>query len=275
MILSRFIKFLIILLITFPCFAQERIVNLEEDSVSVVDNELRKLRKDIDDINLATYDQNVIIHAKSDTEIDVDAIRISIEGQIETSLDITINGATTGVNAMDVGSLGASTWYYVWVIYDTATSTTAGLVSASSTDPTMPTDYTSKRLIGYALTDADSDLLKSYQFMNEFMWDIPVSMTTTVKADWFTLDCSAAILSGVRMGIFGLASAHGSAACGIAIRPNGSTWTVDNAGGIHGYHTVSGQRECMTDGSQNIEYYNNAGDTATTIMVEGFICGLF
>lgn len=234
---------------------------------------------------IGKYDQNVIIQATSDTAVDADALQINIQGQVEASLNVTIDGSTTGADALDTGSLGASTIYYVWVIYDTTNSTAAGLLSASSTTPTMPANYVLKRLIGYAFTDADSDLLKSYQFMNRFMYDIPVNMTTTNPGTgtWSSaLDCSAAIPSGVRMGIFGLYTKAAAAANAIAvyIRPNGSTWAAQKENGITFQETpsksyISGQRTCMTDSSQQIQYYVYGTTADVTIDVEGFICGLF
>lgn len=69
------------------------------------------------------------------------------------AVSITINSATTGANGLDTGTLAASTWYSVWVIYNPSTLTTAGLISLSATAPTMPTGYTFKARIGWIRTD--------------------------------------------------------------------------------------------------------------------------
>lgn len=238
------------------------------------------------DITAVGYDQNIMIHAKSDTEIDVDALRINIEGNIKTSLDVTINTATTGANALDTGVLVKSTWYYIWAING---PDTAGLLSASSTDPVMPSGYTLKRLIGYARTDGTADLLYSYQFMNEFIWDVPINVTTTVSdGDWSgAIPCSAAIPSRVRIGIFGLWAQVGTHfSSKISIRPHESTWSTQSSNAItlssnDGDHSggIGGQRRCMLDSSQQINHMEDtSGDPAVDtcrIDVEGFICGLF
>ena len=225
-----------------------------------------------------------MIHAKSNTEIDVDANILSVEDTKTTAVNVTINAAVTGANGLDAGALGATTWYYVWAIYNTTTSTVAGLLSASIAAPTMPAGYAKKRLIGYAKTDGASDLLKSYQFMNEFMWDIPTSVVSDASAGAWSaaVPCSGAIPSGVRMGIFGLASSDDDdASTGVWIRPNGSTWSTSPMDGITTLITgaplarISGQRKCALDSSQQIQYRSDAGDSSTDISVEGFICGLF
>jgi hypothetical protein len=63
------------------------------------------------------------------------------------------NGATA--NGLDTGSLAASTWYSVWVIYNG--SITAGLLSLSATAPTMPGGYTHKARVGWIRTDSSGN----------------------------------------------------------------------------------------------------------------------
>lgn len=71
------------------------------------------------------------------------------------SVSLTIAGTTTGANALDTGTLASSTWYSVWVIWNG--TTTAGLLSLSSTSPTMPSGYTYKARIGWIRTDATAN----------------------------------------------------------------------------------------------------------------------
>jgi len=78
-----------------------------------------------------------------------------------TSVSLTINCATTGANGLDTGSLGASTWYYVFLISDG--TNTRGLMSLSSTAPTMPESYTYKKRIGAMRTNGSSILVSTIQ----------------------------------------------------------------------------------------------------------------
>jgi len=68
-------------------------------------------------------------------------------------LSLTINTANSGANGLDTGALAASTWYSMWVIYNPATATVAGLISLSSTAPTLPSGYTYKARVGWIRTD--------------------------------------------------------------------------------------------------------------------------
>ena len=63
--------------------------------------------------------------------------------KVISSSTLTINTAGTGANGIDTGSQASSTWYYIWVISDG--TTTAAMVSTSSTSPTMPSGYVSTR----------------------------------------------------------------------------------------------------------------------------------
>lgn len=59
----------------------------------------------------------------------------------------TINSANVGVvNGLDAGSIVANTWYYVWGISNGAI--VGGLLSSSSSAPSMPAGYTFKKRIG-------------------------------------------------------------------------------------------------------------------------------
>ena len=71
------------------------------------------------------------------------------------SVSLTIAGTSVGANALDAGTIAASTWYSVWVIYNG--TTTAGLLSTSATAPTMPGGYTHKARVGWIRTDASGN----------------------------------------------------------------------------------------------------------------------
>jgi hypothetical protein len=68
-----------------------------------------------------------------------------------------------GLNGLDAGSLLASTFYWVWLITN---GTTSGLLaSTSSTNPTMPSGYGFKALVGVIRTDSSKNTMP-FMFSN-------------------------------------------------------------------------------------------------------------
>ena len=53
------------------------------------------------------YDQNFILTAKSDTEIDIDCDILRVQGIVVTSVDLTIDISGTGANGLDTGGSGS------------------------------------------------------------------------------------------------------------------------------------------------------------------------
>lgn len=68
------------------------------------------------------------------------------------NVSLAIDRTVTGANGIDAGTIAAATLYWVYAIYNATTDTVAGLVSLSSSAPTLPTGYTYFRLIGAAVT---------------------------------------------------------------------------------------------------------------------------
>lgn len=79
----------------------------------------------------------------------------SNQQKVLNGVSLSVSGAANGANGLDTGSLAVSTWYYLWVIWNG--TTTAGLLSLSSTAPTMPSGYTHKSRVGSIRTDASGN----------------------------------------------------------------------------------------------------------------------
>jgi hypothetical protein len=96
----------------------------------------------------------------SSATVTVTADEIVLENSSNTyvtgrAVSLSIAGTTSGAaNGLDTGSLAASTWYSVWVIYNG--STVAGLLSLSATTPTLPSGYTYKARVGWIKTGSGS-----------------------------------------------------------------------------------------------------------------------
>lgn len=117
----------------------------------------------------------------STTQIDVDVDYVLLRTTTGKSLahsavDLTINAATTGANALDAGSLAASTWYNVWIISNGLT--VAGLLSLSATAPTMPAGYVYKVRVGAVRTGGSSTFLRTIQRGAKTRYEVVTSSTT-------------------------------------------------------------------------------------------------
>lgn len=76
----------------------------------------------------------------------------------------------TGNGALDSGSVANATGYHVYAIERPDTGVVDVLFSTSGTAPTMPTNYTKKRRIGWFRTDGAASILAFIQDGDLFQW---------------------------------------------------------------------------------------------------------
>lgn len=118
------------------------------------------------------------------TKIDIAATSAILEGTLSglkiSSASVTIDATTVGANGLDAGALAANTWYYSYLISDG--TTTAGLLSASATAPTLPTGYTFKLRVGAIQTDATPVFYRLKQKGREAQYAITAA--TNTAAPW-------------------------------------------------------------------------------------------
>ncbi len=105
------------------------------------------------------------------TQVDINCDEIILQTASGTPIraadvDLTVDITDSGANGLDAGVEAVSTWYYLWVIYNSTTSTAAGLMSTSATAPTMPAGYTYKSLVGAIRNGAGGDFTLLKQFDN-------------------------------------------------------------------------------------------------------------
>ena len=122
--------------------------------------------------------RNLVIQVTGNATLDIDATKVVLEtsgGSVYpvSSVNLTVNTGAAGANGLDTGAIAADTWYYVFVIYNPTTGTTAGLISLSSTAPTLPSGYTYFSRFGSVITDASVHLIytiqrgKTVQYINQ------------------------------------------------------------------------------------------------------------
>lgn len=126
--------------------------------------------------------------------------------------NITINSSATGENGLDTGTLAASTWYSVWVIWNGATA--AGLLSLSAASPAMPIGYTHRARVGWIRTDGSANRfpLCMRQFGRRAEWSPSASANIT---SYPTVQVGSTSGSAVSVSV---ASAAPTTACCVLIR---------------------------------------------------------
>lgn len=87
-----------------------------------------------------------------------------------------------GINKLDTGSLANNTWYYVYVV-SKADGTVGGLLSLSSSLPTMPSGYVYKRRIGMVRTNSSAVLHRQYTLDDGLVRQV-LYLENTTTGDW-------------------------------------------------------------------------------------------
>jgi hypothetical protein len=86
---------------------------------------------------------------------------------VNVTPDITVSGA----NGLDTGSVAASTFYSIWVIWNG--SAAAGLFSVSPNAPSLPGGYTYSARVGWMVTDGSGNLMRTLQYGNRVRYTLP------------------------------------------------------------------------------------------------------
>lgn len=152
-----------------------------------------------------------------------------------------INFAVNGANGLDIGSIAASTFYYIFVIADSsAKNQPAAMASLSATAPTLPFGYDSIRLIGCCLTDGSSHILAYYTSgstaQRYFQWDAPIAVTVTASGTSNTYSAMD-LTTGVPVSKFGKVSikykwTNNAPADALNFTPTGATGDFETVLGI-------------------------------------------
>ncbi len=102
---------------------------------------------------------NDTVDADHDVDISVGSCRDADDTMnLPSTAILTPAIDASGANGLDTGTVAASTWYAVFLIWNPTTRTAAGLFSLSATAPTMPAGYTKKRRLGWVRTDGTSNI---------------------------------------------------------------------------------------------------------------------
>jgi hypothetical protein len=130
--------------------------------------------------------KNLVVARASASTITVTADEIelySASGNFKkvSSVNVTIDITASGANGLDTGVEANSTWYYVWIVSNG--TTTAGILSTSSSAPTLPSGYIYKGLVSSVYNNGSGNLRDYRQIGNDIesreLWVVLTSGTQT------------------------------------------------------------------------------------------------
>jgi len=125
---------------------------------------------------VGSYRRLSIVTTGLDGNVPVTAEQVTVGGAeyVKTlnNVGLTINSLSVGANGLDSGAMAASTWYGVWVIWNSATAAIAGLLSLSGTAPLLPAGFTHKALVGWVFTDPTGKPLSQIKKDKRVSWKV-------------------------------------------------------------------------------------------------------
>lgn len=180
---------------------------------------------------------------------------------------------------LDTGSKAAGTLYALWLVKRPDTGVVDGLFSASFTAPTMPTDYTKKRLIGAVLTDAGSSIVGFVQqgdhvrYTGAAILDVDDSTITADAFEVGTLSVPPNALA--QLYVRGLNTTETASSGRVHVRRNGAADAgtgLATAAAAIGWSTgafrdVAGLTQVMTDASRQVQYAMSEGAGAARVIL--------
>lgn len=187
-------------------------------------------------------------------------------------VDLTVSITASGANGLDSGTETSSTWYYIWVIYNPTSATTAGLLSASSSAPTLPTGYTYKKFVSVVLNNSSSNFKAFSQRQNEYTWANPAESTPGYySASYAALTPPNAPISSGKVGAVRIGGVSKTAnAVAIFISENRinmhHVWAAASGSSTPAYNAYydvayASPQYCSLDDNNQVYYKNNTNDS--------------
>jgi len=145
--------------------------------------------------NILAPHENLVCESNTATTANIDANAVLLKTETgkklrAESVDLTVDiEGPLGENGLDTGSEASDTWYNLWVISDGAT--VSGLLSVSSTSPTLPAGFIFKGLVGAVLNNSSGNFILFHQIGESVS-----SVTSSPLVDASATILASVILSG-------------------------------------------------------------------------------
>jgi hypothetical protein len=189
----------------------------------------------------------------------------------------TVDCTTTGANALDAGSLAASTWYHLFAI-GRPDGTTARLASTSLSSPALPAGYTLKRRIGSFRTDGSAHIVPFVQVGDRFLWTAEVADQAGTSLSAATQLLTLGVPTGLSVeALFNAATASGSDVRWLFSSPLQASVSYaqghTNAQGVAGSsgNGGSGQFRVVTDTAARVRVVANATVSPFYLFTTGWL----
>jgi hypothetical protein len=156
---------------------------------------------DLRHVGKLTPHEGLLVKYVSATSVDIDADAVVLfnssgDAKRFASVNLTVAITSSGANGRDTGSEAANTWYYIHCV-GKSDGTIAGLLSTSSTAPTLPATYTFSGLVGAVRNDASSDFLQFVQADRTVKVGTPVAtfriLSSGTSTNWTAVDLSTLV----------------------------------------------------------------------------------
>jgi hypothetical protein len=189
--------------------------------------------------------------------------------------------AGSGNGALDTGSAANVTWYYVFLVNRPDTGASDILISLSLTAPTMPANYTKKRLIGALQTESVMTFVQQVsQYDDEFLYPNTLQQvngaTGTNTAQLVTCSTPPGLKVYPRLSILSLGGATNSDGRGYVSSPDELDEAASSANynfGLSGSSSMTAAvalDNIRTNTSRQIRYRMLRTDATIWIGIRGF-----
>lgn len=235
--------------------------------------------------DVAIANKELIVKWASNSTVDIDANTINLYNSSDTpkpffAVNLTVDITASGENGLDTGSEAGNTWYYIWLI-GKDDNTIAGLLSTSSTSPTIPgSGYDWSAVIGAVRNNGSNNFVGFYQFNDQCDIQPNVPITNGTATTWTLIDLSSYVPATAISIVprYVISSSSGTNTVTALLAPAATAGTT-NAGtygqyqatleGVTGSNVVFGTPFLLT--TPQTVYYRAAGTNARfTLSIHGW-----
>ncbi|MBF0350884.1 MAG: LamG domain-containing protein [SAR324 cluster bacterium] len=228
-------------------------------------------------------DEGVVVKVNATNplyQVDIDADFLTVYNtaglaQVLSAVNLTADITVSGVNGLDTGAEAVNSWYYIWVIWNG--TTTASLLSISSTAPTMPSGYLFKRLVG-AVRNTSSNFIRFHQIGNHVGMEsvtVKSGITAAGSVSFSSEFTPQSITHSIKISVY-LNADNG----GLDVTTDNDSTTAGNCLNSITALSVGTSSEVQTSGeiivySDYLKYYTGGTVDSGSIYLRGYVYKLF